>query len=250
MSVYTKLFHSIVTSTIWSEDDQTRIIWITMLAMANQHGELEASVPGLAKLATVPIEATEAAIQKLLSPDPYSRTKDFDGRRIEIIDGGWRILNYEKYRERGSIEDKREQDRIRQQRHRASRSVTDGHARSRKIAYTDTDTDIKKRESGAAAPSPSSLPPEVEQWNSCVGLRHVRSVSDERLNKLRTRRKDPFFTEHWRAAIDRICQSDFCKGRNDKSWLATFDWFIRPDTVARVMEGEFDKGTQGLENCI
>ncbi len=31
---YTKLFHSIVTSTIWRETDPTRIVWITMLALA------------------------------------------------------------------------------------------------------------------------------------------------------------------------------------------------------------------------
>lgn len=123
MSGYTKLFHSIVTSTIWSEDDRTRIVWVTMLAMANRHGEVEASIPGLAKLAGVPVDAAEIAIKKLASPDPYSRTKDHDGRRIEAIDGGWQILNHQKYREKASEEDRREQDRIRKQRLRASASV-------------------------------------------------------------------------------------------------------------------------------
>jgi CTP-dependent riboflavin kinase len=92
MSGYTKLFGSIVASTIWSEDDQTRIIWITMLAMKNQHGEVEASIPGLAKFAHVSIESTEKALAKLMAPDQYSRTKEFEGRRIEEIDGGWLVL--------------------------------------------------------------------------------------------------------------------------------------------------------------
>lgn len=118
MTGYTKLFGSIVGSTIWSEDDKTRIVWITMLAMANQHGEVEASIPGLAKFAKVSIEATEHALEKLKSPDKYSRSKEFDGRRIEEIDGGWLILNHAKYREKASEDDRREQARIRAQRFR------------------------------------------------------------------------------------------------------------------------------------
>jgi hypothetical protein len=39
------------------------------------------------------------ALSILLAPDPDSRTKDHDGRRIEAIEGGWLILNYLKYRE-------------------------------------------------------------------------------------------------------------------------------------------------------
>ena len=33
-----------------------------------------------------------------MSPDPDSRTKDHGGRRIEEIDGGWRLLNHAKYK--------------------------------------------------------------------------------------------------------------------------------------------------------
>jgi hypothetical protein len=153
MSGYTKLFSSIVGSTIWSEDDHTRLVWITMLALANWHGEVEASVPGLAKLASVPLESVEQALRKLSQPDPYSRTKDHDGRRIEEIDGGWLILNHAKYRERASREDKREQGRVRQarfkQRRSANAQVTQGSAHvtpnNKTSAHTDTDTDKEKR---------------------------------------------------------------------------------------------------------
>lgn len=96
---FTKLFSSITESTIWVEDDQTRLVWITMLAMADRKGRVWASVPGLANRARVPDESVRSALQKFLSPDPDSRTKDYEGRRIEEIDGGWRLLNHEKYRE-------------------------------------------------------------------------------------------------------------------------------------------------------
>ena len=96
---FTKLFSSITASTIWAAPDQTRIVWITMLAMADQYGRIWASIPGLANIARVSIEACEAALVELQSPDKYSRTTEHDGRRIEPIDGGWRLLNHAKYRE-------------------------------------------------------------------------------------------------------------------------------------------------------
>lgn len=95
---FTKLFSSITESTVWCEPAHTRLVWITMLAMADHAGRVWGSIPGLANRARVPLEDCETAIQTFLSPDPYSRTKDHEGRRIEAIDGGWRLLNHEKYR--------------------------------------------------------------------------------------------------------------------------------------------------------
>ena len=115
---YTKLFSSIVTSTIWVESDRTRIVWITMLAMADRNGEIQASIPGLARLAGVPIPDCEEALAKFIAPDPYSRTPDDEGRRIEKIEGGWALLNHAKYREMASREDSKTANSERQRRHR------------------------------------------------------------------------------------------------------------------------------------
>ena len=116
---YTKLFNSIVTSTLWMEDDRTRIVWITMLAIADKNGEIQASVPGLARLAAVPLDDCRAAITKFLSPDLDSRTKDDQGRRIEEIDGGWALLNFRKYREMASKEESQASEASRKARYRA-----------------------------------------------------------------------------------------------------------------------------------
>jgi len=108
LSSYTKLFQSILDSSIWQESHQTRIVWVTMLAMADQHGEVQAAVPGLAKRAGVTLQEAEEAIATLSSPDMYSRTPDHEGRRIAKIDGGWEILNHAKYRHAASLEDRKE----------------------------------------------------------------------------------------------------------------------------------------------
>ncbi len=105
---FTKLFNTIVTSTIWQEDDKTRIVWITMLAIADADGIVGASIPGLASVSNVSVRSARAAVKTLLEPDADSRTKDFDGRRIEEIDGGWRILNHAKYRRMLNEEERKE----------------------------------------------------------------------------------------------------------------------------------------------
>lgn len=108
MSGYTKLFSDIVLSSIWREDDSTRIVFITLLALCNRDGAVMASVPGLASAANVTMDDILKALKILESPDKWSRDTENEGRRIEKIDGGWLVLNYLKYRERMSKEERRE----------------------------------------------------------------------------------------------------------------------------------------------
>ena len=65
---YTKLFSSIIMSTIWREDDPTRIVWISMLALADKNGEVQGSVPGLADAARVSVSACREALAKFPCP--------------------------------------------------------------------------------------------------------------------------------------------------------------------------------------
>lgn len=119
MANYTKLWSHILNSTIWSEDDQTRIVWITMLALSDMGGYVAGSIPGLAHQARVPLPSCEKALITLKSPDMYSRTKDHEGRRVEEVEGGWMILNYEKHRLAAEEEIRRTQNRERARRFRA-----------------------------------------------------------------------------------------------------------------------------------
>lgn len=108
MSGFTKLFSCITSSSIWNEDDKTRIVWVTMLALCDPDGVVRASVGGLAHTARVCREDCEKAIHVLESPDPDSRSPEFEGRRIERVNGGFRLLNYGKYREARSDDERRE----------------------------------------------------------------------------------------------------------------------------------------------
>lgn len=115
---FTKLFHSILDSTIWQEPATTKILWITMLAMSDRNGEVQASIPGLAVRAGITLQETERGLTALLSPDAYSRTKDHEGRRIAECEGGYVLLNHSKYRALLSAEERREYNRRKQAEHR------------------------------------------------------------------------------------------------------------------------------------
>lgn len=115
---YTKLDHNIIFSTVWELDAEMTKVWVTMLALRDPHGIVKASLPGLATVSRVPLEKTREAIQLFLGPDPDSRTPDHEGRRIEKLDGGWRLLNHRKYTY-DNDERRRARDRERKRRARA-----------------------------------------------------------------------------------------------------------------------------------
>ena len=124
MAGYTKLFNSILASTIWREPHHVRIVWITLLAMADKHGVAEGSIPGLCDFARVTREDCEDALSRLMSPDPDSRSQEWEGRRIEAVDGGWAILNHSKYRAKLSADERRDYNRVKQAEWRHKRAVS------------------------------------------------------------------------------------------------------------------------------
>lgn len=96
---YVKLFGSLLNSSMWCADVETKVVWITVLLLADGDGIVWGAVPGIARQAGVEVEACRRALAILTAPDPDSRTPDEDGRRLVAVDGGWRVVNARKYRE-------------------------------------------------------------------------------------------------------------------------------------------------------
>ena len=98
MMGFTKLHGAIVHSSIWSEPLSVRVVWITMLSMANKDGVVEASESGLARAANVSREECAEALTALTGPDSESRDGT-TGERVERVAGGFFIINYANYRD-------------------------------------------------------------------------------------------------------------------------------------------------------
>jgi len=82
MTGYTKLFSSILMSSIWEESTETRLVWVTLLALADQHGHVDGTVKSLARVSRVSIEDCQRALACLLGPDQDDRSGVDGGRRI------------------------------------------------------------------------------------------------------------------------------------------------------------------------
>lgn len=96
---FAKLDCGIVDSSLWMLDHDALRVWVCFLAKCDSLGFLRASAPALASLCRVPLQRFEEIIAALEAPDPYSRSEENDGRRLQRVSGGWVVLNYLAYRE-------------------------------------------------------------------------------------------------------------------------------------------------------
>lgn len=79
------------------------------------------------------------------------------------------------------------------------------------------------------------------RWNeTCVSLPKVKVMNRKRENWLKSRMK-AFSKQEWLQILQKIENSRFCRGENDRGWVATFEWLIRdPENPAKVLEGKYD----------
>jgi hypothetical protein len=106
-----KLFTKILDSSIWLEDSDTRIVWITLLAAMDEDGFCRfASPANVARRARVSPAAAVAALKKFEAPDPLTPEDENQGPRIERVPDGYVVINAVKHREQLTQEPTRKQD--------------------------------------------------------------------------------------------------------------------------------------------
>jgi hypothetical protein len=60
---------------------------------------------------------------------------------------------------------------------------------------------------------------------------------------LAARCRDPIWRQLWRQALCKLPQSSFLRGerpRDGRDWRADIDWFLKPDSVSKILEGKYD----------
>lgn len=108
---------------------------------------------------------------------------------------------------------------------------------------TQSEAEADTKEKGKAvkptSPSPSIV---VEAWNS-TSLPHIQNLSGDRERHLGARLGEPFWVENFLKGIEMADKSDFLKGKNDKGWKITFDFFIKPGSLEKILEGKYANNT-------
>ena len=119
--MYGKLFASLYQGTLRGRSDEI-LVFTNLVAHADSRGFVDKHWLAIAQETGLSIEQVKAAIEVLEAPDPDSRSPEENGRRLVRMDEhrawGWRIVNHAKYRAIRSEEDRREQNRLAQERFR------------------------------------------------------------------------------------------------------------------------------------
>lgn len=215
---YTKLFSDIITSTIWQEPNDCRVLWITILALKDEGNICRATVPALAKLCNISPEQCEAYLEQFQSPDKYSRSQDFDGRRIEQVDGGWFVLNGQKYKDMLRGQERRDYIRVKVAEHRERVNKSKQSKQSKPIAEAEAEAVSSKQEEtkskefvsrkrATALPKPFALTPEWVETAQRLGMVNGSTV----------------------AVFENFCDYWWGCGKAKVDWLAVWRTWIRKD---------------------
>ena len=82
----------------------------------------------------------------------------------------------------------------------------------------------------------------AEAWNDLQGL-GIKPVSKMSASSTRYKALSARIREHGKdkvlEAIENIKASNFLQGMNDKGWVITFDWFVKPNNFVKVLDGNY-----------
>jgi len=132
------------------------------------------------------------------------------------------------------------------------RLLADACTKTETETETETEEDISVVKTQHLSTEPVDLPgvePKLgpasflKTWNevaSSQGWSTAREMTAKRLRAFRARMNDLTFSGGWEAALSKIKDAPFCRGQGPRGWLANVDWFLRPDTVLRILEGRYD----------
>lgn len=81
----------------------------------------------------------------------------------------------------------------------------------------------------------------LNHWNALqsLGIKPIRMISGKREESVRARIRQ-YGEDAFIEAIEKIRESDFLQGKNNRGWTITFDWLILPSNFPKVLEGNYD----------
>lgn len=83
--------------------------------------------------------------------------------------------------------------------------------------------------------------PLIQKWNELPdAITKISTLKkDTQRYKMLTQRVSEYGIDKVLEAIEKIKQSSFLQGNNNKGWTITFEWFVRPNNFVKVLEGNY-----------
>jgi hypothetical protein len=99
MNTWSPLWSGIVESSLWEESGDVVKVFMTLLARKDSDHVSRLTAFNIHKLCNIDEVEVLEILKLLASPDKRRlEQQEFDGRRIQVVEDGWLILNGEKYR--------------------------------------------------------------------------------------------------------------------------------------------------------
>lgn len=240
------------------DGDTIIVIWLKLLCLAgttNDSGmvyftkEIPYTEQMLATLFNRPLATIQFALKVF---------QEFE--MISIIDDFLQISNWKKYQNIEGMDKIREQNRIRKQNQRERQKIMIEQDMSRDMSRDVTQQnkiknkkeDIDKEKDNKLIVSKDTICQTdvrriIEEWNKLqeVGINPIRDIkpSSKRYQLLKGRIRE-YGIDEVLNAINNVRNSDFLRGENNRGWMITFDWFVKPNNFTKVLEGNYNKEGQ------
>ncbi len=159
--MYGKVFTSIFDGSLYGNFEAT-VVMMAMVSLADRDGVVDMTAQSMAARTGYPLTVIETGLKTLAQPDPKSRSKDEEGRRIVLLDPerdwGWRLVNYAKYRSIRSNDDRREYQRqLMASRRKKTGEEREGAADSVCTPVSNVSQQLAKLANSNTSPSASSF---------------------------------------------------------------------------------------------
>ena len=78
-------------------------------------------------------------------------------------------------------------------------------------------------------------------------IKPIQIMTDKRKGSLNARLRE-YGKQKLAIAIQKAARSDFLNGQNDRAFIATFDWILKPNNFPKVLEGNYDNDKFNFSN--
>ena len=91
----------------------------------------------------------------------------------------------------------------------------------------------------------------VNMYNDiCISFSKITKLSDARKKSIKAR-LNTYNYDDFKQLFEKAQASDFLKGKNNRDWQANFDWLIKDNNMAKVLDGNYDnKSTNKPQNSV
>lgn len=236
------------------EGNNIVLIWVMLLTMAgrcNANGLifLTENIPYNEKMLADELRFDESVVRLALSVLEKFGMITRDGNLLTIP--GWEehqnIEGMDKIREQNRIRKQKQRER---QRNMIEQDMSQDLSRdvSRDVTQQNKSKNKKEEKDNKLIVSKDTICQTdvrrvIEEWNKLqeVGINPIRYIkpSSKRYQLLKGRIRE-YGLDDVINAIENVRNSDFLRGENNRGWMITFDWFVKPNNFAKVLEGNYN----------